>query len=573
MAFTSAGLPNNGQTGHYQISYDTSLSAADGVNRASSLMASCEQDWNLMASWFPGVNFGFSLPITVQIATGSGGASWQDPSGFQKLFGFSPTVVINPGSGTSVNFVRYLLVAEVTEMLMASQNAGWFEQSSFFQGADEGSMGEGLSRFLGMQFQIAIGLGGVPPSGFGVVPIWLNLGRPNFVDIDPDDHQPDPTTGCTTCFLYYLHDQLGYSIQQIIGAGAPNLAGVYQKLTGQANAWNTFISLVNNHYPPVRTYNPAGDSIFPVSEIVQFWPPNQITSGYSDTTTIDLDKPAKAQVVVTLVSDNPSVVNVPPTITVPVGATFTTLTFQTVAVAGPFAPKTVNVHATYAGKTLTAAVEVVPPRIAGVLLVPDTVIAGNSSKATVTLDRPSLNGPVVVDLVCAAPGFATVPAQVTIPQNSGFANFTVTTPAIEIAFKTAHASIDATYSGNTVTTTLTVKSKVVAGILNSLSIMPAIVNAGGFSNGTVTLVEAVPVPTVVSLAALEALVGPNGPIPGPPNQSSVATVPPSITIPAGHTSGTFSIATNHNVSPHTTRHIQIMAVAVAFKYAGLTVDG
>jgi len=43
MAFTSAGLPNNGQTAHYQISYD-SLSAADGVNRAAGLMGSCEQD-------------------------------------------------------------------------------------------------------------------------------------------------------------------------------------------------------------------------------------------------------------------------------------------------------------------------------------------------------------------------------------------------------------------------------------------------------------------------------------------------------------------------------------------------
>jgi hypothetical protein len=249
MAFTSAGLPNNGQTAHYQITYDTSLSAADGVNRAAGLMASCEQDWNLMASWFPGVNFIFSLPITVQITTGSGGASWADPSGFQKLFGFSPTVVINPGSGTSANFVRYLLVSEVTEMFMESQNAGWHEQSSFFSGADEGSMGEGLSRFLGVQFQIANGLGSVPPSGFGVTRLWLNGGRPDFVDNDPDDNKPDPTTGCTTCFLYYLHDQLGKGIQSIVGAGASNLAGVYHNLTGQPNAWNTFISLVNSHYP------------------------------------------------------------------------------------------------------------------------------------------------------------------------------------------------------------------------------------------------------------------------------------------------------------------------------------
>jgi hypothetical protein len=233
----------------------------------------------------------------------------------------------------------------------------------------------------------------------------------------------------------------------------------------------------------------------------------------------------------------------------------------------------VNVHATYAGKTLTAGVEVAPPRVVSLTLAPDTVTAGDSSTGTVTLDRPSLNGPVVVDLVCAAPGFATVPATVTIPQNAGSANFTVTTPAIMIAFKTAHASMDATYSGSVAFATLTVKSKVVAGILNTLTVFPATVTAGGFSNGTVTLVEAVPVATIVGLAALEPRIGPNGPIPGPPDQSSVATVPPSITIPAGQTTGRFSIATHENVSPHTTRHIQIMAVAVAFKYAGLSVEG
>src|SRR6516165_9173425 len=110
-----------------------------------------------------------------------------------------------------------------------------------------------------------------------------------------------------------------------------------------------------------------------------------------------------------MVSDNPAVVSVPTTVTVPVGATFTTVTFQTASVAGPFAPKTVNVHAAYAGKTLTAAVDVVPPRVVSLTLSPDTVTAGDSSTATVTLDRPSLNGSVVVDLVCAAPGFATVP--------------------------------------------------------------------------------------------------------------------------------------------------------------------
>src|SRR6185437_8662725 len=100
----------------------------------------------------------------------------------------------------------------VTEMFMASQNKGWFESTSFFSGADEGSKGEGLSRFLGVQFQLANGLGNVPPPFFSVGTLWLNSAREDFVDHNPDDHNPDPTTGCTTLFLYYLNSQLVYSI-------------------------------------------------------------------------------------------------------------------------------------------------------------------------------------------------------------------------------------------------------------------------------------------------------------------------------------------------------------------------
>jgi len=148
MGFTSAQLANGGRTAHYQISYDDTFSAADGWVRAAQLMDNCEDDFNLMQEWFSGVNFQFSFPINVQIANATGGASWNDPPNIALPFGYSPTVTINPGTGTTANFIRYLLVSEVTEMFMASQNKGWFESSSVFSGADEGSKGEGLSRFL-----------------------------------------------------------------------------------------------------------------------------------------------------------------------------------------------------------------------------------------------------------------------------------------------------------------------------------------------------------------------------------------------------------------------------------------
>ena len=359
MGQTSQGLANGGQTAHYQISYDTSLSTADGLTRAQGLFDQCEFDFDLMASWFKGVNFEFSFPISLQINNASGGASWDDPPNISLPFGYSPTVSINPGSGTSVDFVRYLVVQEVTEMFMASKNNGWFEDSGLFSGADEGSKGEGLSRFLGFQFKVANGLQDVRYTGSEVVKFWLNsAGRPNYVDNNPDDNKPDIVTGCTTCFLYYLHNQLGSSITDIINAGAAALGGVYTNLTGRNDGWPSFINLVNAHYPPGPTYNPAGDNIFPVPNLANL-SDEQIVSGSTQTNRIlSLDTQAPAEVSVFLTSDNPAVLSVPGQINFPVGDWSAGVNLQAAPVTGP--AQTVTIQASYAGKTLSAGIQILP---------------------------------------------------------------------------------------------------------------------------------------------------------------------------------------------------------------------
>jgi|SRR6516164_5871417 hypothetical protein len=59
----------------------------------------------------------------MQIANASGGANRQDPSNFQKALGFNPTITIKPGAGAraSTEFIRYLLVMEVTEASAAQR--------------------------------------------------------------------------------------------------------------------------------------------------------------------------------------------------------------------------------------------------------------------------------------------------------------------------------------------------------------------------------------------------------------------------------------------------------------------
>jgi hypothetical protein len=56
-------LVNVGSTAHYSISYDGTLSQADGLTRAQQLLGVCEQDYQLMASWFPGLSLPFTLPV------------------------------------------------------------------------------------------------------------------------------------------------------------------------------------------------------------------------------------------------------------------------------------------------------------------------------------------------------------------------------------------------------------------------------------------------------------------------------------------------------------------------------
>jgi hypothetical protein len=122
-----------GSTTHYRISYDVSLSPADGLQRANALVGACEQDYAIMSDWFGGISLPYSLPIEVHI----------DPGGYASA-GWGPPISLKPGNGSGLNVVRYLLVAEVVEMLMLAQNKGWFGSD----GSNEGSAGEGLSRVL-----------------------------------------------------------------------------------------------------------------------------------------------------------------------------------------------------------------------------------------------------------------------------------------------------------------------------------------------------------------------------------------------------------------------------------------
>lgn len=362
MTQVTTNLPNGGNTAHFAVSYDDGLSKAKGHDLAVDLMNFIENDLSLIINWFTGVNFHFSFPINVQITGNSGGASWTDPPDISLPFGYNPTVVLSPGSSPTTGLLRYLLVSEVTEMYMASQGNGWFESTNIFSGADEGSMGESLSRFLASKFLLLKGVSSAIFSGFTVVSNWLNAPPlQDWIDSAPDDIQPDSITGCGTCFLFFLHDQLGFSIQQIVAANGSSLAQVYQSLTGKSDAWQSFSKLVQDHYPPSSgPYSPPLDSIFPVGELSNFVVPG-ILSWVSNDPNIAvavLNPVAPIPVSVLLTSDDPTLITLPAKLNI-TSSGIINLTVPKQSAA--FTSKTVNLTASYAGKKIKLPVKVVQP--------------------------------------------------------------------------------------------------------------------------------------------------------------------------------------------------------------------
>ena len=86
---TTQGLPNDGKTGRYAISYESSLPAASGLSLAQELMDTCDQDFDLMAGWFAGTHFEF-LPRERPARERCGGGRLERSAGHIPAFRVSP---------------------------------------------------------------------------------------------------------------------------------------------------------------------------------------------------------------------------------------------------------------------------------------------------------------------------------------------------------------------------------------------------------------------------------------------------------------------------------------------------
>ncbi|MCX7925686.1 MAG: S8 family serine peptidase [Fimbriimonadales bacterium] len=165
------------------------------------------------------------------------------------------------------------------------------------------------------------------------------------------------------------------------------------------------------------------------------------------------------------------------------------------------------------------------PSLDTLSLNPTSVVGGNSSTGTVTLTAAAPSGGFVVNLSSSNPSVASVPSSVTVPAGATSANFTVSTSAVS-----SSTSVTITASAGSVsrTATLTVNPATTNVTLQSLTISPTSVWGGSSATGTVTLSG--PAPAGGAVVQLR-------------SNSSRASVPSSVTVPAGATSASFTIRT------------------------------
>ncbi len=181
--------------------------------------------------------------------------------------------------------------------------------------------------------------------------------------------------------------------------------------------------------------------------------------------------------------------------------------------------------------------------VSSLALNPTSVASGSSALGIVTLSGAAPQG-AVVSLSNTNSAIATIPATVLVSPGKSTANFQISTTYVA---STTSLSISASLGGATQNAVLTVLQPPVT--LSSLSANPPTIGGSNPSTGILTLSgPALAGGAVVALSS---------------NQTSVATVPASVTVPAGATSVTFPITTQALSSP--------VSVTISANYVGGTI--
>jgi hypothetical protein len=267
----------------------------------------------------------------------------------------------------------------------------------------------------------------------------------------------------------------------------------------------------------------------PAPESITLDPTSTVGTSGSSFATVAIASPQSTDTIFQVTSSHPAIAQVNNSVMIPSGVTrggfniftsrVTTQTLVTISVSGGGVTKSA---------ILTVNPDGTPPpsaTLSSFTVNPTSVTGGNPSTGTVTLPSPAPAGGSAVTLTSNLPNAATVPSSVTVAAGATSANFTITT----FPSKTT-VQLSATLGNTTLFASLGVNPPPPSPTLSAVTVNPTSVVGGNSSTGTATLSAAAPSGgVVVSLSS---------------SNTAAATVPTSVTIAAGSTGKTFTVATS-----------------------------
>lgn len=246
--------------------------------------------------------------------------------------------------------------------------------------------------------------------------------------------------------------------------------------------------------------------------------PTTIVGGNEVIGTVTLIGPAPIGGFPVSLSDNGASVSVPTEVIVPEGQSSAQFAVVTQEVT---ADLSVIITAANSGTSRTATLSVRRPMLKSIT-VPSDAPKNSQVVGRVTLNYAAPAGGATIVLQSSNPSAASVPATVIVQATRSFVDFPIQTGAIQ---SDATVAITASVAGTVRNANMTVRSE----MLTSVTVNVVSIVGGNNATGTVRLFMAAPSGgVIVSLSS----------------DKPVATVPTSVTIPAGQLAATFMISTS-----------------------------
>ena len=435
-----------------------------------------------------------TVSITLNGPAPAGGAQVALTSSNNSAFPVPPSLSITAGNTTATVSVTSGSVSTSTAVTVTATYAGSSANAAVTVAPSGGSVF--LSSFTitppsipgGYATQGNVFLTGSAPATGAVVNLSSN--NPSFVQV--------PSTNSITV-------QPGYS-----SAAFP----ISTSFTSSTVGATIQASYNNTMYGATVTVLPV------VADGLTFYP-SAVTAGSSAQFTVYLNGPAPAGASVSLVSSNPSALQVAGSAPVPAGATSVLVAATTLGISSQ---TSVTVTATYNGGSAQAAVTIYPLSVIGFNLSPVEVTGGSNVTGTVSISGPAPSGGVNISLSSSST-LVQVPSSVNIPQGSSSASFTATTSGVS---SVNNVTLTVSYNGTSYSDPLTVVPPL--PYLASLSFSPATVNSGSAATGTVTLTSPAPLGGIaVSLTS---------------SFYAVANVTNAVVVQQGATTAAFNVPTS-----------------------------